>query len=139
MNKSTVSRPRRRALVIADRAVDRIVLSRFVALAGIGVDEVDLAGSKAMLMRGAHDLLVIDSGQSNDNHVPIIAGLSLSQRPEIIVVARDQEIARLLNGDPEIGAAICQPVTSDKVVPTVHHLLEARVARTSNQAAGLAD
>lgn len=132
MHERPTNQIRRKALVIAERAVDRIVISRFVALAGIAVLDADPAAAFSALAQGAPDLLVIDAGPSNDQHLQIMASLTGPVLPEIIVVTRDQEAARLLNGDPQIGAAVCKPVTSDKVVPTVHDLLDARAARLAS-------
>lgn len=129
MSQNTHRVRSRKALIIAERAVDRIVLSRFVALAGIAVMEAEPASALAALRNGAPDILVIDAGPTNDSHNAFIEAFAAGDRPEILVVASEARAAQILNGDPGIDAAICKPLTTDKVVPAVRDLLDARASR----------
>ena len=123
----TESVPRgRRVLVVADKAVDRIVLSRFAALAGVTTTEVGTAQAGGKLAVSAFDILLVDAGPNDDLHLPIIAGLTGEARPAVFVVASRAEIARAMNGDPQIDAAICKPVTTEKVVPAIRDILDGR-------------
>jgi CheY-like chemotaxis protein len=114
------------ALVIAERAVDRIVLGRFVALSGAAVSETDPAGALAALSARALDLVLVDAGPTDRMHLSLLDGPALPNHPAIFVIASSPEVARQMNGDPRIDAAICKPVTTDKIVPAIRDLLDGR-------------
>ena len=114
------------ALVIAERAVDRIVLGRFVALSGVAVRESDPAGANDALSARELDLVLVDAGPADRLHLPLIDGPALPNHPAIFVIASNPEVARQMNGDPRIDAAICKPLTTDKIVPAIRDLLDGR-------------
>lgn len=114
------------ALIVADRAVDRIVLGRFVGLAGVAAKEVEPAAAEASLTSSAFDIVMIDAGPANDLHLPIVDGMAGRARPATFVVFSSSEVARQMNGDPRIDVAICKPVTTDKIVPAIRDLIDAR-------------
>lgn len=118
-----------KALVVAERPIDRIVLGRFVALAGIGVVEAELANAAEALHRIVPALLIIDAGDDNNHHRSILSAIDQSKRPLVLVIASERPVAQHLAGDPDIDAAICKPLTTDKVVPAVHELLDQHSAR----------
>lgn len=114
---------RTRAVVVATRAVDRIVLARLVALAGTAVLEAEPAEAAAMIARSAPHVVVIDTGPQDDVHRAILKDLEKTGGSRIVIVSSSMEAAAAVLSEPGVHAAVCKPVTTDKLLPVVRRVI----------------